>query len=409
MNKLMLICAISTLISINVSIAQDDNSANAFPAIMPTQKPENISAAMERLYDKWGLYEDRTNELFSNFKYTELEGLECGTGISRRDPTKVIKVEDLYYVYYTCRKTESDPQGYDKSSDVIPSFDWDLSDIYYATSKDGVEWREEGVAVARPPKPDYGWRSVTTPGILVWEGKYYIYFQAFNETPGGAGGDAADVRVAVSESPRGPFTISDSEIIPYGEAGTWDSKAIHDPCPIVHNGKINIFYKGHGSDKDKRDISLNIGGGVAYATDPLGPFEKSPLNPVLNSGHETCVFPFMEGIAAIISLNGPEKNTVQYAADGVNFEVASHIVMPPIAPGPYVADAFTNTDNGKGITWGLSHVSVGGIGSMASSMLLRFDCDLNQEIDNQSYKQHNLRFKSDVYLDEPLVKKTNTK
>jgi hypothetical protein len=31
------------------------------------------------------------------------------------------------------------------------------------------------VAVPRPPKPHPGWRSVATPGILKFEGKYYLY------------------------------------------------------------------------------------------------------------------------------------------------------------------------------------------------------------------------------------------
>ena len=40
------------------------------------------------------------------------------------------------------------------------------------------------------------------------------------------------------------------------------------------------------------------------------------------------MFPFKDGVAAIVSLDGPEKNTVQYAPDGVNFKVASMIQVP---------------------------------------------------------------------------------
>jgi hypothetical protein len=38
--------------------------------------------------------------------------------------------------------------------------------------------------------------------------------------------------------------------------------------------------------------------GLATADNPLGPFTKHPLNPVLNSRHETTLFPFEEGVAA---------------------------------------------------------------------------------------------------------------
>lgn len=36
------------------------------------------------------------------------------------------------------------------------------------------------LAVPRPPNPHPGWRSVTTTDILVWDGKYYLYYQAFS-------------------------------------------------------------------------------------------------------------------------------------------------------------------------------------------------------------------------------------
>ena len=31
------------------------------------------------------------------------------------------------------------------------------------------------------------WRSVSTPDILVWKGKYYLYYQAYTQMPGGPG------------------------------------------------------------------------------------------------------------------------------------------------------------------------------------------------------------------------------
>ena len=65
------------------------------------------------------------------------------------------------------------------------------------------------------------------------------------------------------------------------------------------------------------------------ADNPLGPFEKHPLNPVISSGHETSLFPFKEGIAALVYKDGPEHNTIQYAEDGVNFSIASITELMP--------------------------------------------------------------------------------
>lgn len=39
----------------------------------------------------------------------------------------------------------------------------------------------------RPPKPAPGWRSVSTPDVLFWKGKYYLYYQAFLEMSGTRG------------------------------------------------------------------------------------------------------------------------------------------------------------------------------------------------------------------------------
>ena len=41
--------------------------------------------------------------------------------------------------------------------------------------------------------------------------------------------------------------------------------------------------------------------------------------------------------------------------DWVNFEVAANVEMMPDAAGPFIPDVFTNTKDGRGITWGISH------------------------------------------------------
>ena len=119
--------------------------------------------------------------------------------------------------------------------------------------------------------------------------------------------------------------------------------------------------------------------------------------PVINSGHETCMFPFKGGVAAIVSLDGPEKNTVQYATDGLNFEVASMIQVPPVAPGPFVPDAFADNANGRGISWGLCHIMDKESGA-DNSILARFDCDLSLDVERDFFKRNNLRFNDETYF-----------
>lgn len=110
--------------------------------------------------------------------------------------------------------------------------------------------------------------------------------------------------------------------------------------------------------------------GLAIATEPEGPYVKHPLNPVLDSGHEVCVWPHGKGVAALVSDVGPQGNTLQYADDGVHFRKVCDIV-PPKAPGPFRADNFSD-GAGSGISWGISMVD----NRESWPYLVRFDCNL---------------------------------
>ncbi len=375
-----------------------------FPQQLPLEKPNKpLSSALHRLYDAYPAPKPQNNELFSQFKYTELKGFDYnnhdGT-ISRRDPSKVIFENGKYYVWYTHRETPTPPQGAKKSTDIIPSADWDLAEIWYATSEDGFTWKEQGVAIKRPKKPLVGWRSVTTTDILKWKGKYYLYYQGFMEASGKRGDDCP-VAVSYSDSPNGPWTPYNKIVIPNGPKGAWDQYSIHDPYPLVHNGKIYLYYKSDFIDENNKWVRMQ---GLATANNPLGPFTKHPLNPVINSGHETSLFPFKEGVAALVYKDGNEHNTIQYAKDWVNFEIAAISELMPYAAAPFVPDAFIDTKDGRGITWGLAHfINISGW-SKFNSKLVRFDCDLSRDVNDHRMKEPRVIHKPDVYYRQGLNK-----
>lgn len=370
--------------------------SDAFPAKIPEQKPDGrkLSAAMARMYDVWNPHEDKGNEFYSNFKYTELQGLSREPNVSRRDPSKVLRINGKYYVWYSCRRTSSPPVGPENATDELPSLDWDLCDVWYATSDDGFTWEEQGPAVTRPEKGEFGWRSNCTPDILVWKGRYYLYHQAYSKMI--VPGDHCPITLAESDSPDGPWTRFGRAILEPSELGAWDDACVHDPFPLIFKGKVYLYYKGQATTSQEPGNIIRAQA-VAIADDPKGPFEKSPLNPVLNSGHETCLWPYRDGIAALVSLDGPEKNTVQFAPDGLNFEVKSLVQVPPVAPGPFVPDAFADNGDGRGFTWGLCHINPDGGGSMSESILARFDCDFSRDVDRPQFKRNNLRFNEETY------------
>jgi hypothetical protein len=385
-------------------VQSTEQEQTAFPHILPNEKPNRkLSSALECLYDNYLAPKPQDNELFSQFKYSELDGFDYhnhdGT-ISRRDPSKVILHNGKYYVWYTYRNTPTPPQGADKSNDTIPSSDWDLAEIWYATSTDGFSWEEQGVAIKRPEKPIVGWRAVTTTDILEWKGKFYLYYQGFMEASGKRGDDCP-VAVSYADSPDGPWTPYNKIVIPNGAEGAWDQFSIHDPYPLVYKGKIYLYYK---SDFGIKPDWIRMQG-LATADDPLGPFTKHPLNPVISSGHETSLFPFKDGIAALVYKDGNEHNTVQFAKDGVNFEIAAITELMPYAAAPYVPDAFTDTKDGRGITWGLSHfIALGGKGQF-HSMLARFDCDLSQDLNDPEMKEPRVNYTPEFYFSQGLSNK----
>ena len=372
------------------------DSKGAFPSKIPLEKPTDrpLSAATQRVYDMWTPKQDPGNPFYSIFKYSRITGIDeydTHQSVSRRDPSKVLKIGDTYYVWYTRRRTMHNPVGMpnvDKGTDVIPVVDWDLADICYATSKDGFEWEEQGVAVPRAPKGSYGDRSLSTPDILVFESRYYLYYQTF--TTMWRKNDCVNVSAAWSDSPDGPWTRLDRPVVPQGAPGEWDSCAIHDPYPLVYQGKVWIYYKG--SPVDKSPGNLLRAQGVAIADHPEGPFVKSELNPVTNSGHETMYWPYRDGIATLLILDGPEKDTIQYAPDGLNFVPQAHVQLSPIAPGPFCPDAFADNGDGRGITWGLCHMNPLGVGNEVGLQIIRFDCDLSRDSYRAEYKRSNLHW-----------------
>lgn len=374
----------------------------SFPCKMPKELPVDrpVSAATKRLYEMWNPHEDRENDLYSNFKYSRTAGLDKEEGITRRDPSKVLKIDGTYYVWYTKRMTESMPVGIEACDDKLPATDWDLSDIWYATSKDGFNWTEQGVAVKRGEKGEYANRAVLTPDVMYENGKYYLYFQALT-TEDDKYNNLFEVSYAVADSPHGPWKSCGYSIIKRGADDEWDSNNIDDPYIVKFQGKYWIYYKS--APIIKGEEMMIRAQGVAVSDHPEGPYVKSDMNPIINSGHETCFFPFKDGIASIVSIDGPEKNTIQYAEDGLNFEIASIIQIPPVAPGAFSPDAFDDDGDGQGIRWGLCHVNPNGGGADQGCFIARFDCALYQGSRQHPYKHNNIRYGEDTFFQRTMA------
>ncbi len=319
------------------------------------------SAAMQRFKTR-----DADNPWFTKFRYATIAGLGYERGIVRRDPSCIIQVDGLYFVWYTRGAHPCPPVGHERANDTIPAMPWDLTDVWFATSSDGFSWQERGPAVERGPAGSYDERSIFTPDVLAHGGRYYLVYQVtrsptWRSTP-------ESIALAWADSPFGPWTKTAAPVIepdPSGkvdprahpeeatEPGSFDSLRVHDPALLFREDRFWLYFKGEGIGHSNMDSKW----GVAIADDPTGPYHKSPLNPITNSGHEVMVWNYAGGVGALLTRCGPEKNTIQFAADGVNFEVKAAIIDPPQAAGALRVRAAKNTEPLAGLSWGLSHVT----------------------------------------------------
>lgn len=284
----------------------------------------------------------RAQELQSpQFRYTLLEGLGPERGITRRDPSDVIRVHGVYYVWYT--KVRQGPGVFAYPSGYSGT-------IWYATSRDALHWTERGESLSKGRMDDFDGGGVFTPNVLVARGRYYLFYTAIHSPL------SADAPTMIGEAtaagPDGPWKklAQNPVLMPSHDAKEFDSFRVDDSCLITRNGKYWLYYKGRQQGR----TPLETQWGVAIAPAPEGPYKKSADNPVVHSGHEVLVWPYHSGVTALVGPVGPQKNTIQYAADGLHFQVMSHITSPPGAPGAYRPDAFTGTRHAHNIQWGIS-------------------------------------------------------
>lgn len=285
-----------------------------------------------------------------SFHYEPLQGLGPERGVTRRDPSDVIRWRDRYYVWYT--KTDQGRSGYHAT-------------VWHAVSEDGHVWREVGESLGRGPKDAWDSFSVFTPNILEARDRFYLFYTAVKPTPGNPDGifennnttDITAIGVAVADTPDGPFQrVSARPVLEVSEPlEAFDSYRVDDACLLLRDGRYWLYYKGrsraHGAQGPSQTRM-----GVAFSDHPEGPYRKYAGNPVTQGGHEVLVWPFQEGVMTLLSAAGQGGQTLQYAPDGLAFSTAGRLGNNyPKAPGAYRPDAFIETGKpGRDIQWGVS-------------------------------------------------------
>jgi beta-xylosidase len=288
--------------------------------------------------------------------YTELSGIGQEAGVMRRDPSDIIRVGGLYYVWYS-------------KGTIAPGYD---ATIWYATSPDGLDWTEQGMALAKGEPGSWEGESVFTPNILVAEGKYWLFYTGVSRKYKRPYNPDSKIGIAVSDSPNGPWQRlpSNLALINSENPEDFDSHLVDDACLIVRDGKYWFYYKGRQLGKSPAETKM----GVAIADNPQGPYVKHEANPVIPGNHEVLVWPQGTGVAALIGTTGPDDitSTIQYAEDGIHFSKTHDVVDVPRAGGAYRPEAFTQSGKGDMPAWGV-HIGRADLSKGELPFIQRFD------------------------------------
>jgi beta-xylosidase len=269
--------------------------------------------------------------------YSQAQGIGAEPKVMRRDPSDIIKVGDLYYVWYSKGK-------------ISPGYD---ATVWYATSPDGHKWTEKGMALAKGKAGTWEGASVFTPNILVAEVRYWLFYTGTSKKYGKRFSPDSKIGIAVSDSPDGPWErlASNPALKNSDDREAFDSHLVDDACLIVRDGKYWFYYKGRQLGKSPAQTKL----GLAIADKPQGPYKKHPDNPIIPGNHEVLVWPQGTGVAAMIGTTGPKDivSSILYAEDGLRFSKTHNVVDVPHAAGAYRPEAFTDSEVGKRIEWGV--------------------------------------------------------
>lgn len=286
-----------------------------------------------------------------DFRYRVAIGPQ--SGVTRRDPSDVIRVGGTYYVWYSKVRRGPDVWGYPSGYSA---------DVWYATSPNGIDWLEQGQALKKGGPGAWDEHGVFTPNIFVADGLYYLYY-----TGVARGHDATTptrIGVAVSRSPDGPWKRWEGNPVlePSEDPERFDSMRVDDAALVRRGDEVWLYYKGRQQGRSPGETKM----GVAISRSPTGPFAKHGEPTALHPGHEVLIWSERGGVASMATAAGPRQ--IYFAADGIAFEPQNAVAHAPRAPGAFRPDLSDGDGGEQGLRWGISHTSHQG-----DLHLVRFD------------------------------------
>lgn len=327
------------------------------------------------------------------FRYESVTGIGPQAGLLRRDPSDIIKVDDTYYVWYTkvLQNTPGYPEGY-------------AGNLWYASSSNGVNWTEQGQALATGQAGKFDDFGVFTPNIFYapTTNKYYVYYTGVQNNSA-SGWQLVDnpgaIGAAVSEglNPDGtfkPFTRVNSgdpvlSARTASSSNVFDGWHVDDTVMMFRDNQYQLYYKGHSLPSQLNGTGLPNGStpmGLAVSDRPDGGFVRVPVGAkefLVQPGHELLLWEYGTQVASLTTGHfrppHPDDFHVLVSPDGLNFTAVGPTLNSVRqngsngvrAPGAYRPEITDPLAHGSGLRWGLGMTGYGG-----GSGLQRFNVNL---------------------------------
>jgi len=145
-----------------------------------------------------------------------------------------------------------------------------------AHSKDLVDWTDYG-SIIEPSNSGWDAAFFDAPHLLAHDGKYYLYYEAYNASP--KDGGKGKIGLAIASKITGPYIkYSGNPILENGPEGAWDSFRVDEPYVFQkEDGTWIMFFMAETGLTDEQ---------IGYATAPAleGPWTKYENNPVIEFG-----------------------------------------------------------------------------------------------------------------------------
>jgi lysophospholipase L1-like esterase len=245
------------------------------------------------------------------------EGLGQQSGIARLDPSDVIRIGEIDYVFYT------------KIERGEPLFPHGLAGtIWYARSEDsGHHWSERGMALGRSRPGNFDSQGVSDPSVLREpEGSVLLYYT-------GVGPELNARLERTNRVHRTRIGVARLEFDErgelYGVTRLWKGKAllepsnrktrrfdslrIEEPFVLLIGERYHLYTLGRAfPDRGDRRAM-----GVATAAYATGPFVREYDGwPVIPEADCLCVLPYRGGALALLT---QAQRGLWWAADGIHF------------------------------------------------------------------------------------------